>query len=246
MNLLTPGKSKTSSVLKSQKREGKHHGSYNIDTRAGRKFDESEATPSYKRQDSRGNSSSLVTFTSDGASPLLKDGPLPDPSSKQTPKPLPPPRVSSLKKPSANNDSTNIQAQNTELLQTPRCRRPILMGLSPMLESPIEISSGEEAAASTKIQDISAMNQSTTSSVIETEANLLLNGEMDPSDSMTHFLDGGNSPDDENISENNSPSLAITKVSRKRSITEIGGPNPLGKSTTPMRNCENVYFETDF
>ena len=248
MNLLTPGKSKTSSALKSQKKEGKHHGSYNIDTRAGRKFDESEATPSYKRQDSRGNSSSLVTFTSDGASPLLKDGPL-LPSTKQTPaKPLPPPRVSSLKKPlAANNDSTNqIQAQNTELLQTPRCRRPILMGLSPMLESPIEISSGEEVAV-TKIQDISAMNQSTTSSVIENEANLLLNGEMDPSDSMTHFLDGGNSPDSENISENHSPSLLpVTKVSRKRSITEIGGPNPLGKSTTPMRNCENVYFETDF
>ena len=243
MNLLTPGKSKTSSALKSQKKEGKHHGSYNIDTRAGRKFDESEATPSYKRQDSRGNSSSLVTFTSDGASPLLKDGPL-LPSTKQTPKPLPPPRVSSLKKPSTNNDSTNIQAQNTEQLQTPRCRRPILMGLSPMLESPIEISSGEEATA--KIQDISAMNQSTTSSVIENEANLLLNGEMDPSDSMTHFLDGGNNPDNENISENNSPNLAITKVTRKRSITEIGGPNPLGKSTTPMRNCGNVYFETDF
>ena len=191
----------------------------------------------------RGNSSSLVTFTSDGASPLLKDGPL-LPSTKQTPKPLPPPRVSSLKKPSVNNDSTNIQAQNTEQLQTPRCRRPILMGLSPMLESPIEISSGEEATA--KIQDISAMNQSTTSSVIENEANLLLNGEMDPSDSMTHFLDGGNNPDNENISENNSPNLAITKLTRKRSITEIGGPNPLGKSTTPMRNCGNVYFETDF
>ena len=90
------------------------------------------------------------------------------------------------------------------------------------------------------------MNQSTTSSVIENEANLLLNGEMDPSDSMTHFLDGGNNPDNENISENNSPNLAITKVTRKRSITEIGGPNPLGKSTTPMRNCGNVYFETDF
>ena len=118
------------------------------------------------------------------------------------------------------------------------------MGLSPMLESPIEISSGEEATA--KIQDISAMNQSTTSSVIENEANLLLNGEMDPSDSMTHFLDGGNNPDNENISENNSPNLAITKVTRKRSITEIVGPNPLGKSTTPMRNCGNVYFETDF
>ena len=70
-SLLTP-KSK-SSALKSQKKEGKNHGSYNIDTRA-KKFDESEATPSYKRQDSRGNSSSLVTFTSD-ASPLLKDGP---------------------------------------------------------------------------------------------------------------------------------------------------------------------------
>ena len=70
-SLLTP-KSK-SNALKSQKKEGKNHGSYNIDTRA-KKFDESEATPSYKRQDSRGNSSSLVTFTSD-ASPLLKDGP---------------------------------------------------------------------------------------------------------------------------------------------------------------------------
>ena len=227
MNLLTPGKSKTSSALKSQKKEGKHHGSYNIDTLAGRKFDESEATPSYKRQDSRGNSSSLVTFTSDGASPLLKDGPL-LPSTKQTPKPLPPPRVSSLKKPSVNNDSTNIQAQNTEQLQTPRCRRPILMGLSPMLESPIEISSGEEATATTKIQDISAMNQSTTSSVIENEANLLLNGEMDPSDSMTHFLDGGNNPDNENISENNSPNLAITKITRKRS------PQP--------QNCGNNTF----
>ena len=50
------------------------------------------------------------------------------------------------------------------------------------------------------------MNQSTTSSDIENEANLLLNGEMDPSNSMTHFLDGGNNPDIDYISEN-SPSL---------------------------------------
>ena len=75
---------------------------------------------------------------------------------------------------------------------------------------------------------------------------MLLNGDMDPSDSMTHFLDGGTNPFD-NLSENDSPNLGITKaVSRKRSITELGGPNPLGKSTTPMRNCGNVYFETDF
>ena len=53
------------------------------------------------------------------------------------------------------------------------------------------------------------MNQSTTSSDIENEANLLLSGEMDPSDSMTHFLDGDNNSDNENISENHSPSLPI-------------------------------------
>ena len=115
-----------------------------------------------------------------------------------------------------------------------------------MLESPqpTEISGNNQSE--TKVQDISA-NESTTSSVIENEANLLLNGEMDPSDSMTHFLDGGTTPGEDNPSENHSPNMAITRlVSRKRSITELGGPNPLGKSTTPMRNCENVYFETDF
>jgi len=260
-NLLTP-KSK-SSALKNQKKEGKNHGSYNIDTRA-KKFDESEAAPSYKRQDSRGNSSSLVTFTSD-ASPLLKYGPADQSTNIKTPKPLPPPRVSSLKKASIGNEN-RFPSTDTELLQTPRCRKPILIGLSPMLESPTEIPSekisedGHSAMLSTlepvdvdsptssekTTEGNDTFNLSTTSSIIANEANLLLNGEMDPSDSMTHFLDGGTNPLND-LSKNNSPNIGITKaVNRKRSITEMGGPNPLGKSTTPMRNCENLYFETDF
>ena len=243
-NLLTP-KSKTS-ALKSQKKEGKNHGSYNIDTRA-RKFDESEfATPvsSYKRQDSRGTST-LVTFTSD-ASPLLKSDHPPQSSSnttssKQTPKPLPPPRVSSLKKSDQSGcrqHAPNDQNDERDLLQTPRCRKPLLMpGLSPMLESPIP---NENEIANPG-------NQSTTSSIIENEANLLLTGEMDPSESMTHFLDGGTNPNDssDNLEENDSPNVATVRSGRKRSITELGGPNPLGKNktTTPKKN---VYFETDF
>ena len=108
-------------------------------------------------------------------------------------------------------------------------------GLSPMLESPI------------RNDEIAPGNQSTTSSVIENEANLLLTGEMDPSESMTHFLDGGTNPNDssDNLEENDSPNVATVRSGRKRSITELGGPNPLGKNktTTPKKN---VYFETDF
>ena len=114
-----------------------------------------------------------------------------------------------------------------------------------MLESPIEVPNNENKEQEEEDAN-KTVNQSTTSSIIENEAQMLLNGDMDPSDSMTHFLDGGTNPNDD-ISENFSPNLGITKaVSRKRSITEMGGPNPLGKSTTPMRNCENLYFETDF
>lgn len=224
-NLLTP-KSK-STANKNQKKEGKHHGRYNIGKEA-KKFDELEATPlsSYKRQDSRGNSS-MVTFNSE-ASPELK-------GASKPPKPLPPPRISSLKKPTTDEDEA---MSSRELLATPRCRKPLLLNLSPMLESP----------AATE-----AVNESTTSSVIEKEADLLLSGEMNPSTSMTHFLDGGNTDDfplktkivDVDEEENDNPKV-LTPKARKRSLTELGGSNPLVKNTTPLRNCENVYFETDF
>ena len=208
--LLTP-KSKThGNDSKHQKKEGKHHGSYNVkllSSRAKAGLDEKVATTplsSYKRQDSRG-SSSMVTFSD--ASPVLK-------TSAKPPKPEPPPRVSSLKK---------SQTKNSQL-ETPRCRKP-LMALSPM----ITLSSPGDS-------DLD----------IEKEARLLLTGEMDPSDSMTYFLNGGEgTPAEEKAAENKGPqNEVLSPKSRKKSITELAGPNPL--KGTPMRNCDNVYFETDF
>ena len=154
--LLTP----KSKGAKHQK-EGKNHGSYNVDSQA-KVVGEILATPpsSYKRQDSRGNSS-MVTFSD--ASPVLKDADKP-------PKPAPPPRISSLKKSEVKSPKVK------DSLETPRCRKP-LMTLSPM----IELSSPPDASSS----------PAATAANIEEEARRLLTGEINPSESMTYFLEGG-------------------------------------------------------
>ena len=237
-NLLTPRASK--------KKEGKHHGSYNIDTRA-RKLNESEVTPvsSYKRQDSRGNSAGLVTFTA--PPPVDQDGASPELKAQSTPKcrpPPPPPRVSSLKK--ERPQTSRPSFDDRDFLHTPRCRKPMAIGLSPMLE---QTCTDDEELPEINEEKSIKQDVSTSSSIIEAEAKLLLASDVDPSDSLMFCLDGG---DPENLNEerqetplkNKTPN--VLKQNRKRSITELGGPNPLVKSTTPLKNCENVYIETDF
>ena len=197
-------------------KKSKNHASYSL--RNPPPFDSSLATPSFKRSDSRETTTPMVTFSD--ASPALK----------KPEKPKPPPRVSSLKN----------QPDDKEVLLTPRCRKPLLSSPSldsPMMPPPPDIMSSPDD------------NASVSSSFISDEVNQLVNGELDPSTSMTYFLEGGKkSPscsDEENSSPNvPSPGDGLRKA-RKRSITELGGPNPLAKMNTPTRNCDNVYFETD-
>jgi len=133
------------------------------------------------------------------------------------PPPPPPPRSSSLKNEVANNDENDP-------LQTPRSRKPIFK-LSPRLEEESPVSSDKSHSDK---------------SFIEKEAELLLNGKMNPSKSMTAFLNNENLPLECDTQDDTPDKL------RKRSITELGGPNPLAKSsTTPLQNCQ-AYFETDF
>ena len=206
-HLLTP-RSKTSGTAKKQKKEGKNHGSYNLSSRA-EKFDESNSTPVYKRQNS-GKTPIMSTFTAADASPALKD--------TKPPPPPPPPRSSSLKK----QDDHPL----TDPLQTPRSRKPIFK-LSPKLEAP------------PVINEFTDEEKESENSFIEKEANLLLTGKMNPSKSMTAFLNNENLPLESSDTQNTPDKL------RKRSLTELGGPNPLVKNTSPLKNCQ-AYFETDF
>ena len=205
-HLLTP-RSKTSGTAKKQKKEGKNHGSYNLSSRA-EKFDESESTPIYKRQNS-GKTPIMSTFTAD-ASPALKE--------TKPPPPPPPPRSSSLKK------QDNECDPPTDPLQTPRSRKPIFK-LSPKLETPPVLNE--------------SIHEENENSFIEKEAELLLTGKLNPSKSMTAFLNNENLPLDPDTQDTTPDKL------RKRSLTELGGPNPLVKNTTPLKNCQ-AYFETDF
>jgi hypothetical protein len=219
-NLLTPkAKAVVIAGPKSGKKEGKN--SYNVDKTKNTE----DVVSSYKRQDSRGQSS-LVS--NDDASPVLRNPINSEPSRRA--KPIPPPRVSSLK------------TDSVDLLATPRCRKPLGLGLSPMLEEPLKL---EEKSIDKSVDNSvdKSIDKSTTSSVIESEANLLLTGEMEPSDSMLAFLDN---EEEQKRSENKDPNKVTPKSSRKRSLTELGGPNPLGKAATPMKNCQGNYFETDF
>ena len=126
MHLLTP-RAKATGAAKKQKKEGKNHGSYNLSSSRVEKFDESESTPSYKRQNSSGGKApALTTFTD--ASPTLKT------SSKPLPPP-PPPRSSSLKKDSSIDDHQSLAEIPRSDIMTPRSRKPIFK-LSPTLESP--------------------------------------------------------------------------------------------------------------
>jgi hypothetical protein len=219
MSLLTP---KSKSSIKKPKKEGRNHGSYSL----SQPFHNPEvlSTPlsTFKRHDSRNESQ----CPSDAAT---------SPSLAKPLKPAPPPRISSLKK---TRSTEGMTAQ--DLLHTPRCRKPLLV-LSPSIESPA-IDSG-----STSGSDISHDNVSVSSSVISNEAHLLLTGGMNPSDSMTYFLDGQHEDPACTSPENKNPNQAVfspspRKAARKRSITELGGPNPLAKTPTQNRD---VYFETD-
>ena len=140
MHLLTP-RSKATGAAKKQKKEGKNHGSYNLRLNV-EKFDESESTPSYKRQNSSGGKSPALTTFTDDASPTLKA------SSKPLPPP-PPPRSSSLKKDSNNDNNALVEITRSDIM-TPRSRKPIFK-LSPTLESP-EIEKEAELLLTGKMQ----------------------------------------------------------------------------------------------
>ena len=225
-NLLTP-KSKGHANNKNAKKEGRWNGSYSLRNQTLPE-DLMPATPlsTFKRQDSENQ-----TLPNNDGSPELR---IVDRSTEviKRPKPPPPPRVSSLKTGDKTATDTENLSPNSEILHTPRCRRPIMV--------------------TNMSQSFEDQHNSSASSFIRDEANEIISGKLKPSDSMVHFLDGGNestvstSSSEYYSAESVVVSPGLRKSNRKRSITELGGPNPLAaKSSTPTRNCENVYFETD-
>jgi len=238
-NLLTP-KSKGNNS-RNPKKEGRYHGSYSLRNNSiSPPKDLLPATPlsSFKRNDS-----GPQKIQNNDASPELRER-----ACLKPPKPQPPPRVSSLKRtsPDANDEMPVIPlsencSPNTEILQTPRCRKPIMISEEKDLNS-----------------------KSPSPSFLEEEAEDIIKGQMKPSDSMIHFLNGGTS-ENLNISKENSivpdsigqnKSLGDLNVlspslpkSRKRSITELNPElNPLAKSA-PSRNSSKrpgkILIETD-
>ena len=239
-NLLTP-KSK-GNTSRNPKKEGRYHGSYSLRNHSvSPPKDLLPATPlsTFKRNDS-----GPQKIQNNDASPELRER-----ACLKPPKPQPPPRVSSLKSTSINDsDETAViplQSENcspnTEILQTPRCRKPIMIS--------------EETDLNSK---------SPSSSFVEEEAEDIIKGQMKPSDSMIHFLNGGTS---ENLNVNNEISIGPDSIdqnksqaalnvlspnlpkSRKRSITELNPElNPLAKSN-PCRNSSKrpgkILIETD-
>lgn len=144
------------------------------------------------------------------ASPALKK---PSVAAK---KPLPPPRISSLKKPLENPGKEDEKRR--QLLDTPRCRKAL--ALSP------------------------------TSSMLDEEMQQIVTGQLHPSESMTHFLEGGNDPDQKKVAEvaeeleNENPNTSSTTTpKRQKSITELPAPT-LANQLIVSEN--DNYIETDF
>lgn len=77
--------------------------------------------------------------------------------------------------------------------------------------------------------------------MLDEEMDQIISGQLHPSESMTHFLDGGNDP--EKQIENENPNTSTTTPKRQKSITEMPAP---ALPSQLIVSDNDKYIETDF